>query len=242
MKSIYKLITARATLWLTACALLGSTMAKADGLIHSLPKDGASVTYKFEMTIEVNGMKRTAGGDLVVASVGKSKVGADDCRWIEIGMTAEVDGQQRTTIAKLLIPEKQLAQGKSPIDHVKKAWVKMDDREPRQIEDVKSNQGGPLPMFLCGPATDAKKLKAIAVETKNGKLECAGIEGSRMIKQGDEEIEIKTTTRLNDKVPFGVAATTLRLNVVRGGKRTITIKMTGAEIGKDAKSVLPDLK
>lgn len=219
-----------------------SSAAYADGLIHRLPEDGASVTYKLDITMARGGESKTGTGTLRVSSVGQTTVDDEKCRWIEFTMVMNLDGLERTIISKLLIPEKHLAGGKTPIDHVKKCWLKQDDREVRQIDDVRGNRGGPLPVFLSGPLTDVKKLKPEVVESKLGKLTCKGTAGRLEFKQGKADSVADLETRLHDKAPFGVVTSKIKLTISREGRpqQDITMTLKLVEVGKNAKSELPD--
>ena len=167
---------------------LTSSAGYADGLFHRLPEDGASVSYKMEMTIVHGGESKAGNGTLRVSSVGQTTVDDEKCRWIEFKMEMKLDGREQTIIAKVLIPEKHLGNGKTPIDHVKKCWLKEGDREVREVEDVKGNMGGPMPVFLAGPLKDVKKLKPEVIESKLGKLSCEGATGRLEFKQGNTDV------------------------------------------------------
>ena len=168
--------------------LLTSSAVYADGLIYRLPKDGASVRYKMELVMERNGMQMTGDGTLSVSSVGQMVVDDEKCRWIEFKMKMKLKGRERTIIGKVLIPEKHLGKGKTPIDHVKKCWLKEGEGEAKEI-DARGQRGGPLPVFLSGPLKDVKKLKPEVVESKLGKLSCEGLTGRLVAKQGKDDLD-----------------------------------------------------
>ena len=219
-----------------------SSAAYADGLIHRLPEDGASVTYKLDITMARGGESKTGTGTLRVSSVGQTTVDDEKCRWIEFTMVMKMNGRERTMINKVLIPEKRLAVGKTPIDHVKKYWFKSDEIGPREVEDVKGNRGGLLPVFLSGPLKDVKKLKPETTDTKLGKLSCEGMTGRLEVKQGKADLVADFETRLHEKAPFGVVTSKIKLKVSheRLPQQDITMTLKLVEVGKNAKSELPD--
>ena len=221
--------------------LLTSSAVYADGLIYRLPKDGASVRYKMDLVMEQNGMQMTGDGTLSVSSVGQAVVDDEKCRWIEFKMKIKLKDREQTIIAKVLIPEKHLGKGKTPIDHVKKCWFKQDG-ETREVKDVQGQKGGPMPIFLCGPLKDVKKLKQEVVESKLGKLPCEGLTGRLVTKQGKDDLDANLETRLHVKAPFGVMTLKIKLKISRDGQpqQKLTMTLHRAEVGKNAKSELTD--
>lgn len=228
---------------LIAALALPSVPARADGLVYQLPDDGASVEFEMKMSMEQNGMTMDYDGTFWMSSVGKQDVDGTACRWIEFKMVMKQEGRERFHRAKVLIPEAELARGKSPISHAKKGWYQPDDREPREITDFFGNDAGPLPAFLSGPLKDAKELEAETIDSKLGKLECKGVTGLVQFKQSGRDNEVTFTNRLNDKAPFGVVNSEIRFEMSRDGQQqgAATMKIKLSKVGKEAKSDLPDL-
>ena len=230
-----------------ALPLLGAIYAPAlaDGLIYQLPADGAWV--KFEMTAQMGApakVKMTA--TLRVASVGRGTEKGEPCRWIEIRLDPKnVDGgvTPDPEIVKALVPEKHLKKGGDPVAHVIRAWTRRGDRTPRPLDGVADPKPSPLLVVLAGPLQDVKDLKAAEVESKIGKLPCAGLTGRLDLKDSvGETAKATVETRLHEKAPFGVVGSTWNLEGknLEGKAETVTLELKLADFGEGATSELPD--
>jgi hypothetical protein len=122
-----------------------ASQGMADGLIFSLPPDGTWVefsgstdsNYKMDLPPEVLARMDAAGKakmqsflgpqkmreTLRVSSVGSEKYGDKPCRWIELrrsvkSIDSETNAERsnRRLLLKLLVPEKDLVRGGSPLD------------------------------------------------------------------------------------------------------------------------------
>lgn len=229
------------TITLVALLAIPSAATRADGLIYKLPKDGTSVEFEMKGSYERNGQTMEFDGTFSMSSVGKETVDGEACRWIEFKMVMKREGNEQTILSKVLVPEKQLAAGKSPISHVKKAWLKQGDREAKEV-DLSGPQAGPMPALLAGPFSDAKKLEAETIDSGLGKLECKGVTGSTQFKQGSQDHKYTFTNRLNDKAPFGVVTSEMKFEMTRDGQQagsgTMTLKLV--KVGKDAVTEIPN--
>src|SRR5205823_14201674 len=112
-------------------------VARADGLIYQLPADGTQVRYDNEVVFNNNGQEVTTTGTLTLSSVGVATVDGEKCRWIEIKAARKSNNGEQITIAKFLIPEKDLGKGKSAGDHLIRGWIKRDQNEPQPVTDLK---------------------------------------------------------------------------------------------------------
>lgn len=227
-----------------AAALLLPTVARADGLIYKLPKDGAKAVYEFKAVHndKSSGMTRKFDGTLTIASVGVANVDKKPCRWIELRMVAQFMGKQQVNVAKMLIPEADIGKGKYMLANVKQGWEKTRGKT-RKFDNPLAKRGNPVPAFLPVPLTDVKKLKAAEVKTGLGKLKCEGIVGKASYEQGDEtrtdKYEVDYTIRFSDKSPFGVAACKMAMREYRNKTMLddkIEIEFTLKSVGKGAKS------
>lgn len=232
---------------LVVLVVASAASARADGLIYQLPKDGTWVRYDMELVEKERGGDDLVKASFVVASVGTAKEGGQPCRWIEFRMTMHRGGREHTELYKVLVPEKHLTRGGSPIDHVIRAWKGLGgdgmDYTAREIDEPESARD-PLPAFLAGPPKDGKKLDPEVVETKLGKLKCEGLTGSFTFGDDAAEARITYTTRLHEKSPFGVVTCSMDYEVSRGGRihEEGTIKFTFAESGTGAESKIPESK
>ncbi|MCH8829360.1 MAG: hypothetical protein IID45_07255 [Planctomycetes bacterium] len=216
--------------------------ALANGLLYKLPADGSQIVYDMKMVKKGRNMTNT--GTLSISSVDKATVDGKKCRWIEFSMKMSFMGRDRTTTAKVLIPEAELGKGKNPLKNFKRGWIKHSGQEVKEIKDFNSRQAGPLPAFLPGPLSGRKELKSAEIDSGIGKLKCKGETGSVNYKQGSIETKVEYETRLNEKSPFGVVSSKLTIQETGNGKLrdTYEISFKLKSVAKNAKSALPDQK
>jgi hypothetical protein len=231
--------------------LAGSAgLARADGMFYQLPKDGASATYELNASFKNdNPAPLSLKGTMRIASVGQVTEKKQPCRWIEVhfDMDIAVDDvpQGKTTeVYKLLIPEKYLAKGQSPLDHVVRAWKQKDDGETQELKHPAALDEGPLPIVLSKPWKDAKPLEKTVVESKLGKLPCEGVAGALEWKLRNGKVaKCKYENRTSAKSPFGVVASRWTIEAPQWGDGVVleaALKL--ADLGEKAKSELPDVK
>jgi hypothetical protein len=216
--------------------------ARADGLIYRLPADGMSVRYDTELTFTNNsGQQNMLKGSLTISSVGQTTVDNEKCRWIEFKTVMKIDQGERIAIGKCLIPEKDLAQGKSPGEHLIRGWIKQGDME-LAISDLKSQPGRMMLIgYLAGPAPNVKELDQAVIDGPLGKLECAGVSGGHEFQRANDTLNINFENRLHDKSPFGVVTAVWKFERKVNGQvmGSGTSKMTLAEINTTALTELP---
>jgi hypothetical protein len=109
--------------------------ARADGLIQSLPADGAWVRYNFRCRMERGGSQKELIGDLTIKSAGAVQHDGRPHRWIEtvLDYRESTGGGERREIEKLLFPESELDGKGSPKSHLVRGWEKDDDQDIRAI-------------------------------------------------------------------------------------------------------------
>ena len=215
----------------------------ADGLIYQLPADGTAVRYDTEVTFtNNNGQQNMLKGSLTISSVGQTTVDNEKCRWIEFKNATKTDQGERIAIAKCLIPEKDLGQGKSPGEHLIRGWFKQGDMEPVAISDLKSQPGRLMMVgYLAGPAPNAKDLDKAEIDGPLGKLACAGVTGEQEFQRDNGSLSINFENRLHEKAPFGVVSAVWKFERKNNGQvmGSGTSKMTLAEINTTALTELP---
>jgi hypothetical protein len=224
-------------------AAVSTPAARADGLIYQLPANGASARFDTETTGSFNGQERMFKGSLTISSVGETTVDGEKCRWIEFRMMNKRDDQERVTIAKCLIPEKDLGRGKSAGEHLIRGWMKQGDGEPQAFTDLKSAQGGGrLAGYVAGPPQNPGELDKVEIDSPLGKLACAGVTGNREIEQGNGSTRLTFENRLHEKSLFGIVTAVWKFERVVNGQITGmgTTRMTLADTGTTALSELPD--
>jgi hypothetical protein len=236
---------------MVALLVLPTPPARADGLLHKLPANGAWARFDLEWwgpsaAGEFMVLRR---GTLTISSVGRAVVDDEQCRWLEIRNAVDHDGKEVAGVQKLLIPEKYLLAGLNPLGHVVKAWAQhpaVAGGTPQEITDMKGEQARPIraltDMFF-GPPGEIRMLDEELVETTGlGKLRCPGVAARYVLKRGNLESIFDYESRLHDKAPFGVV--TFRSEsvhkedgVVRIPRHVTILRL--AEFGTDAKSALP---
>jgi hypothetical protein len=232
-----------------AIVTLLPAIAAADGLIYQLPDDGAWVRF------EVNGkgvapdgaVTVTVAGTQTISSVGRYVVNDEPCRWIEfqtqlIFQSPGAANEKLTEVIKLLIPEKFLAKGKNPRDHVRKAYKGASADSLREL-DLKGDDAREVQSMdevLHAPLKDERRLPATAIKIKQRTWSCEGLKGETT----SDDATFRTETRVNNEAPFGVVTYRYekerRRNNESQGMRTMEWKFV--ESGKEAKSAAPDAR
>lgn len=241
-------------------ALCGPT--SADGLIQQLPKDSSWALFRTEAVKDATqqgGPLKHYEGSLKISSVGTVTVNGEKCRWIEIERTYrqrnEPISDERGSVFKVLIAEAQLQKGGTPLDHVQRGWIaglgRFGNLGPREIRGV---DGMPVPksafeadaqFLLDGPSADARPLEPALIESKLGKLTCAGLAGridTSALPRADNRPAPAVTfeIRLHKDAPFGFVSHTMKL--VEPDGRVVESKATLEDFGTTATSRLPECK
>ena len=232
----------------TAVLALLVTDASANSIIYKLPKDGTWAVYEGDYTMEIGDRRQEGKGKLWIGSVGETTVDGKKCRWIEarFDMPRGNSGRDKSVL-KFLVPEEELAKGRSPLEHVVRAWFKDGSKGTKKIENANKPTLTPLPLLLAPPLKNEKKLPAEKVTSKLGELSCEGVTGTFKMPVPEAlastlSAEITVENRLSDKAPFGVI-TFKWVNRAKMGSQmppatqTIDFKLT--DLGTDAKSKLP---
>jgi hypothetical protein len=216
-----------------AVLALATGTARAEGLLRQLPEDGSWVRFDFEA--KRDGAETGEKGSLTISSVGRMSQGNEDYRWIEYKVTTS----SRTILLKLLVSEKYLKSGDSPLGHAQKGWLKFANGNTRELN---LPIGGELLVILSwyfpGPLEGTKKLEKELVASKFGELECEGISGRTTVL---ENFHYNYDVRLHKKAPFGVVSCHSDMELKRDGKvqwtQSTTLKL--ADFGNEAESALP---
>ncbi len=231
--------------------LAAAGSARADGLLYKLPEDGTWATYELDgsgKNIGEFGADLTMKGRLHIASVGRVMENDQPCRWIEVQFDVENkighEQSKKSDWWKLLISEKHLINGQSPLNHTLRAWYRSEADDCSQKIDSPSDGRTPLPIILSGPLENSKRLEAAETESKLGKLTCNGIQGTLTLKSRRGALpEIrqkwKLESRLHPDSPFGVVASSWTLDSPRG---TLVWHLKLVDFGKNATSKMPDAK
>jgi hypothetical protein len=243
-KGIIAMLIGRHAL-VTLIFFFSAGLAQADGLLYKLPKDGSWALYDFTPDIKAKNVRYK--GTLKISSVGQVTEQNQPCRWIEVQMDISLEmGDNRevkSQVFKVLVPEVFLAKGEAPLEHVLRGWIKRGKGEPRPLSNPNSIEVGLLPLALSGPWKSVKKLEKVEVESKLGKLECEGVQGTLEFPRKEKDsMQCKLESRLNPDSPFGVV-TARWINrlpeLPKPGTLEWNLKLI--DYGDGAKSQIPDV-
>jgi hypothetical protein len=231
-----------AGLVILSIAAVLTQMARADGLIYQLPKDGEQVRY--DMEIAVADQNVNVKGSVTVSSVGKVTENGEECRWIEFKMISPQDGQDHVAVSKALIPEKHLGKGKAAAENFIRGWIKDGEGEPFEVKDLKAPQAVALRAFLAGTPKNAGELEKTEIDGKLGKLECPCATGEMELESDIGTITINVENRLHEKAPFGLVNAAWKFELKNNGQVIVAgaFKLTLADTSTTALSDLPDKK
>lgn len=206
------------------CAMMvlaEANLARADGMIQSLPADGSWVRFNLRATNENQGAaKEVFVGTLTVKSVGCVQVNGVACRWFEFDweLHDEVRGAPHSAIEKWLIPEAQIGADKSPRLHAVRAWAKWNEE---QVE-TKDVSNAFLDDLLLPDTLRDRKFEELprTIEYQNGRLEVSRCILGVTTGATSDGIS-KSTARhqywICEMIPFGVAAATQTQEIVVNG-------------------------
>lgn len=159
------------------------------GLIHRLPPDGTWARFEQNDTY------------VTIASVGKTMVAQQPCRWIEVIL--EMGG--RDLIWKLLIPEERLKGERNILEHALSVWHCKGREKALNITGMSpGDEFGDLTFILAGPDQEVRSLGPQVVETKLGRLECAVWTGRQLTTFDEQEVDATFRQWVHEKAPFGV--------------------------------------
>lgn len=188
------------------------SLARGDGLFYQLPKDGSWALYSLRLrgAMSAGVDPVDLNGTLRIASVGRVVEAGLPCRWIESKIDVKIgsgnQGIHTCQLYKLLIPEKYLAFGQSPLDHVVRGWLQYEDYEPAETKSLDElGSDGWLEVVLSGPWKNVKRLNPVDIGSKLGTLSCEGVEGTlEVLNKKGVTTKWRLQSRMNGKSPFGV--------------------------------------
>ena len=224
--------------------MLSAPGAMADGLLYDMPKDGAWVKYDLELVMGKGQQQMKVAGHMIMSVTGTVKENDKTYRWVEFQRGMRAGNREETIFGKVLVPDEHLKKGGKPMEHWGRGWLKDGNGQAKALtmDDL-----GPLPAFLASPLSDTKDLKKKEIESKLGKLECAGVSGVAKYEERPGRTTVVTfdEIRLHEKAPFGVVSASMNVQTIRenGQARdqgSLTLKLV--DTGDDAKTALPENK
>ncbi len=153
---------------ITVVLALSTGSAWADGLLYQLPEDGSWVLFDAMVTmtrendrgVETQNVKEESS--LKMSSVGTSMEDGIPCRWIEFNLTIKFDNTENVIVAKILIPESSLVEGKNPVENRIRGWIRNGIKS--EVVELTDDNLGPIPVFLANALTDVKELSEVTIE------------------------------------------------------------------------------
>jgi hypothetical protein len=234
----------------TAIVVLTCARVLGDGLIYQLPPDGHWASFKVDGRGKTaDGSDVTMQGTLKLSSVGKVDMNGESYRWIELELNVKHNGSAVYSADKLLIPEKHLVSGGSPLEHVARYWKKPTIKSTAKERNL-NGEGvkyalALLSPYLHGPFDDVQRSSAIKIETALGELECPGLSARDTIElPGGVIMKKRYWIRGHRRAPFGVVAWAEEEIIERNKEHSssMTRKLILESLGTDAVSVMPDAR
>jgi hypothetical protein len=168
------------------------------------------------------------------------------CRWIEVQLdrqrTVGEWKKKETTVYKVLVPERFLANGQSPLDHLIRGWRRWDDVKPQPMNDPNIIIITELPIILSKTWNDVRHLEKLEIRSKLGSRMCDGIRGTVELSARRFHEKWEFENRLHPDSPFGVVTSRWELVPKRRGGAAMVCELRLIDFGKGAKSAMPDAK
>ncbi len=216
---------------------------RADGLITQFPDDGSWAEYELKLTLTKNGQQRDHSAYLRLSSVGQADHQGTKCRWIELQVT-RTEPAQPDEVAKILVPEESLKNGKVTAASLVRGWSKPGDEEAAEIDkDQPHLKIGPLAMLLSGTFSGSQTIEKEEVKVEGlGTLACEKRTGKHDLPMSPgENLPADITLWRHAKAAFGTVKVRIHLVDKRPDhEREGVFEAVQVKSGKDAKSALPD--
>jgi hypothetical protein len=208
-----------------------------------LPKDGTWATYDVAIGTKLDGRDVHISARWCIASVGTVSEADTPCRWIEFRKDTKIESEffphTDHEAWALLFPEKYLAKGLPPMEHILRAWHQLGTTKPERMTKPIQGRSAILLTIFSGPWKDCKELEPVVVSSKLGPLSCEGVQGTLDIIL-EPGIRAKDTlkNRLHPKSPFGVVAGHWMFDRSGTGKNDppATVEIRLADFGDNASS------
>ena len=220
---------------------LSGAMARGEGLIQKVPEEKALAKYDLELMVE--GQTAVQTGSLTLKAVGTAFENGEKCRWIEMEFSlTSAEGATDRHVYKLLLPEKNLKPGATPLEKMVRAWRKQNDDGVEQFTETTTLPTVAVGVFLSGPSKETMTLLKQFEDSKIGNVECAGVKGSFEHMLGPATLKITSEIRTHDKAPFGSVRGEYQIEIVNEDKTEAkaTLRLKLVDVGTEATSVLPD--
>lgn len=215
----------RTSMPLLLAALLAPASCRAQtqpAPVYSLPPDGTWVEYHWVHSPP--GGPETKG-TLRISSVGRTEVGREGCRWIELRLTTDEGGDRRARYRKLLVSEGAVKDGRPPEEAVRECFDRSGDR-------VRPVTGKARLEFLGMAVGESPLRRRPGPEEVNSEL---GRYQARHLATEASKPGRCYHGWLTDKVPFGWVRFEVRAKDGRGGERRL-FRAAAARTGDGAVS------
>ncbi|MFC1633414.1 hypothetical protein ACFL5Z_01120 [Planctomycetota bacterium] len=192
------------------------------GLINRLPPDGTWARFEGNETF------------VTIASVGKTMVAQQPCRWIEVILEVS----DRDLIWKLLIREDCLKRERNILEHALSVWHCRGREKALNITGMSpGDEFGDLTFILAGPDQEVRSLGPQVIETKLRRFECALWTGRQLTTFDQREFDATFRQWVHEKAPFGVLRSDVEYTIKFDGNVTqAKDSITLVEVGTGAHS------
>jgi hypothetical protein len=229
--------------------------------VPKLPDDGWWVRYHINTKQEhANNERKEFSWTCTFSLVGTANENDEKCRWVE--MKYAFRGGEKTRVAKLLIPEKDLLESDQPLDRFVRGWIKNESGNVHvgKSENNMNTTGGLSVYYMAGrdliifPGLRRKFEKGDApktIEYQQGRLTLTEtlsgqIKGKTIMGLGTDKFDrdYQLIIWTDSVMEPGIAAAKVQF---KGFRNEVQIYTQNDEwllqdFGKNAKSELPNLK
>ena len=190
-------------------AAANANWAFANFLVQRLPKEGEAVYYHLKLKGDGNETERDA--ELVVKTLNRTTEDGEPCRWLEfVSRDLNEDKPVIHMIEKVLVSEKQIGNGKSSLDGIKRIWVAGNFGLKADVMDLdfaKTKDAYLAAIFLPNPFKETSELKEPkTVEDQSGKLVAkTGTQALKTFQDGQQTAEMQLSVLVPRESPHRAA-------------------------------------
>lgn len=228
-----------------AVAVGSARPAFANFLVQRLPKEGESVHYHFEL--KKDGKNNALDAELIVSSLTRTIENGEPCRWFEFIIRSLDEAKPKIhSIHKVLVSEKHVGNGKSPLAGIKRIWVAGPALKPQRVDldFAKSKDAYLFALYLPDPfqaKSDLEEKQSIAYQSGEVVVE-TGTKATQDFRDGKVQATCEYRFWCHEKVPWGLAHAVVEFQDLELPERPLitTFKITLKKTGAMEKSLLPD--
>jgi len=218
-----------------------------------LPKDGWWIRYVSKTKQESDEQVQEYTCKATYSLVGTMMEGGETCRWVEINSVCSWGEKEHVVSTKLLVPEKDLLEREQPLDALKRAWIKVNKGDLREIKVGQGIRDGNTHLMIFpgmwqkGERVEEERV----VDYQQGRLKISEAKSLKVTKTVTTLVRGKSEDRNLDKeytVWFdrttspAFSAAKIKTKIYANGKLRSTQDddLFVEDYGTDAKTQLPD--